>query len=345
MDVTPLRDPRESTVRRLFALSGNRCAFPDCSAQLVTGTTIVGEVCHIGARSVGGPRYLASQTDEERHGFDNLVLMCRNHHKVIDAEAGSYTVDWLVRVKQEHEAAVAAAGIEDVEVSDQVIAALTFADAIYNFGATHVDVRGSTFNVGGQGGGPLGGGGQGGMLVIGGIADLPRGVKDQITLNLEGGDGQWPGAGGGGGGSVAFVGRPANDQDITDGLAVPVFFPVNSWSLSADNLLDMLGAGWEHFSADEFPWHGTINVVFAVEFGRIDPNTLLGFEIAVCDENGVDRGVGSADVAVPEPLGRINRSCRGAPVPFTPQGPGIHELIIRSGGVALARYRFDVRPR
>jgi hypothetical protein len=65
----------------------NRCAFPGCTTPIVmtdTGT-LVAEVCHIRAQSEKGPRYDPSQSDEERHGFDNLVLMCRVHHKVIDA--------------------------------------------------------------------------------------------------------------------------------------------------------------------------------------------------------------------------------------------------------------------
>ena len=42
--------PTEKTIKRHFAVSGNRCAFPDCTATLVTGTTVTAEICHI----VGG---------------------------------------------------------------------------------------------------------------------------------------------------------------------------------------------------------------------------------------------------------------------------------------------------
>jgi hypothetical protein len=68
--------PGTTTVKQLFAVSGNRCAFPDCTRTLVeveTGT-VTGEICHIHAQSEGGPRYCKKQTDAERHGVGNLVL-------------------------------------------------------------------------------------------------------------------------------------------------------------------------------------------------------------------------------------------------------------------------------
>lgn len=86
----------------------NKCAFPDCTEPIVTAQTktIIGEICHIRAQNAGGPRYLEAQDDEERHGFDNLILMCRNHHKEIDTSANldKYTVEWLLDAKRTHEA-------------------------------------------------------------------------------------------------------------------------------------------------------------------------------------------------------------------------------------------------
>ena len=49
--------PTLPTIKRLFAHSGNRCAFPKCTATLIDAETVVGKVCHIkGARS-GSGRY------------------------------------------------------------------------------------------------------------------------------------------------------------------------------------------------------------------------------------------------------------------------------------------------
>jgi hypothetical protein len=96
--------PAFATVKRLFALSGNRCAFPKCTAALVQEGTIVGQVCHIKAVNPDGPRYDTGQSDEERHGFENLILLCGPHHKVIDDDEVAYTVQRIRDMKSAHEA-------------------------------------------------------------------------------------------------------------------------------------------------------------------------------------------------------------------------------------------------
>jgi len=96
--------PTLATIKRLFAVSGNRCAFPGCTRPLVTEGTVTGEVCHIEAQSANGPRYDPRQTDRQRHGFENLILMCPSHHKVIDADPETYTVERLLEIKAQHEA-------------------------------------------------------------------------------------------------------------------------------------------------------------------------------------------------------------------------------------------------
>lgn len=95
--------PTVATLKRLFALSGNQCAFPKCTAPLIDGSTVVGKVCHIKASSPGGPRYDPSQTAEERHGYANLVCMCGRHADVIDDDEDSYRVERLQRIKADHE--------------------------------------------------------------------------------------------------------------------------------------------------------------------------------------------------------------------------------------------------
>ena len=95
-----MAEPTEKTLRRLFAMSGNLCAYPDCSLPIVERAgTISGEVCHIKARNSAGPRFDAAQDEAERQSFNNLILLCRRHHKVIDSEPAIYTVDALVEMK------------------------------------------------------------------------------------------------------------------------------------------------------------------------------------------------------------------------------------------------------
>lgn len=82
-------------------MSGNLCAFPRCDLPIVEAVgTITGEICHIRARNEGGPRFDVTQSEDERQGFDNLVLLCRRHHKMVDAEPDVYSVDALEEIKR-----------------------------------------------------------------------------------------------------------------------------------------------------------------------------------------------------------------------------------------------------
>ena len=92
------------TIKRLYALSGNQCAFPDCDVTFVSpedGTNI-SNICHIEAAEEGGERYNPNSNDTERKSFENLILLCPNHHKITD-NVNIYTVDVLRKMKQEHE--------------------------------------------------------------------------------------------------------------------------------------------------------------------------------------------------------------------------------------------------
>lgn len=91
-------------MRLLYAHSGNRCAYPGCTNPIFEDDgQLTGECCHIKAFSQGGPRYDVSQTDEERNGVDNLVLMCSRHHAIVDKNEDRYTVEVLQEYKRNHE--------------------------------------------------------------------------------------------------------------------------------------------------------------------------------------------------------------------------------------------------
>src|SRR5215216_5239629 len=94
---------KSTTVKMLFALSGNRCAFPRCRNRLVEHGVVVGEMCHIEAKEPGGPRYNDSQTDSQREAIENFILLCAVHHKVIDTKPSEYPVDLLRKWKARHE--------------------------------------------------------------------------------------------------------------------------------------------------------------------------------------------------------------------------------------------------
>jgi len=95
--------PTPSTIKRLFAVSGNVCAFPGCTQPLIENNTVVGEMCHIKGERPKAARYDPQQTDQERDSFENIILLCGTHHTIIDGDEKKYTVEVLANMKAEHE--------------------------------------------------------------------------------------------------------------------------------------------------------------------------------------------------------------------------------------------------
>jgi hypothetical protein len=94
----------ERTRKILWIKAGGRCSI--CHEQLATDATdeddpsVFGEECHIVARSPGGPR-AADIADVD--GYDNLILLCRKHHKQVDDQRSHFTVERLRKIKRKHE--------------------------------------------------------------------------------------------------------------------------------------------------------------------------------------------------------------------------------------------------
>ena len=157
-----LTAPRLATLKRLFAVSGNQCAFPKCQQALIDGETVTGKVCHIKGRKKGSARYDENQPDEVRHGFANLILMCGRHHDVIDDDEESYPVDRLHRMKDGHEATA-----EEISDGDAERAATTFVrqqvSSVQQFGGITANVV-NVHNYGSQTGIPQADGGKAGPV-------------------------------------------------------------------------------------------------------------------------------------------------------------------------------------
>lgn len=97
----------DKTRKRLWAKSGNRCAIS--KIELVNSPTgesdesIIGEECHIRARNPEGPRYNANLSEDEVDEYNNLILLSRNYHKIIDDNPSYYTSERLQNIKKSHE--------------------------------------------------------------------------------------------------------------------------------------------------------------------------------------------------------------------------------------------------
>ncbi len=110
------KSPTSSVVKRLFAKSGNRCAYDDCINTLVDDDgNVLGEICHIEAASKNGPRYNPHSDDEHRRSYDNLILLCERHHKIVDKNPEIYTSQKLRHFKSSHQTKNSTSGFKVTE--------------------------------------------------------------------------------------------------------------------------------------------------------------------------------------------------------------------------------------
>ena len=336
----PLSAPLDSTIRRLFAVSSNHCAFLGCQTPIVdpSSNTILAEVCHIKARSSRGPRFDLDQTDEERHGFDNLILMCGVHHKLIDApeNAQRYTVESLLVLKAKHESQ----GRSDVRpaatLSSEQIAMLLASTSRYEEGSIHNDFRQAVFKVGGDGGGWGGGGGSGGILTIVGTTRLPA------SINLDGQAGRAPGGGGGGSGLVTYVGRPIDTDDLASGLRLSSIFLAN-FANYCGPLLNVLGATWTYISLSTVPCKVKLWLALVLELGNVEPTTLLRLSVRILSPSRIQAGEQVIDIAAPENADLVQRASRLIQLEFEVTDLGKWTIEVYSSVHCLGSYEFECR--
>jgi hypothetical protein len=98
---------------------------------------MTGQICHVAAKSADGPRYDPDMSDEERDGFDNLLLLCGEHHTTIDRHPERYESSWLLTLKAEHERRA----IKQIELSDEVATGIASALIAQLLGDGRVEYR------------------------------------------------------------------------------------------------------------------------------------------------------------------------------------------------------------
>ena len=100
------RQITQNTIKRLYGLSGNICANPGCRNKLIgnQGNMTV-DIAHICAASPEGPRYDPTMSDEDRRNINNLILLCKDCHNLVDNKdhVKEYPVELLHAWKKQHE--------------------------------------------------------------------------------------------------------------------------------------------------------------------------------------------------------------------------------------------------
>lgn len=97
------------THKKLWGHSANRCAFDSCRKELTVDTFdtddyyTIGDEAHIISEKLNGPRYDHDFPLSRIDKYDNLILVCKEHHKRIDSDFKSYSIDRLRIIKMSHE--------------------------------------------------------------------------------------------------------------------------------------------------------------------------------------------------------------------------------------------------
>jgi hypothetical protein len=87
------------------------CSMPECRRKLIIGAApgvganavVVGEHCHIVGEKETSPRGNSPLSTQDRDRHPNLILLCAEHHKIIDDNVGDWPVERLHQVKADHE--------------------------------------------------------------------------------------------------------------------------------------------------------------------------------------------------------------------------------------------------
>jgi HNH endonuclease len=107
LELTNIMAITDKTRKLLWGPSGNRCAF--CRTELIMEKTplddesVVGDEAHIHSEKEDGPRFDPSFPKERIDLYENLLLLCKIHHKLVDDQAETFTADILRALKSNHE--------------------------------------------------------------------------------------------------------------------------------------------------------------------------------------------------------------------------------------------------
>lgn len=91
---------------KLYSYSAGLCNF--CKKNLIDqvfdNNSNMGERAHIYGKRPGSARYIPEMDNND--SYDNLILLCQQHHKLIDDHPNRYPADVLYKIKSDHEGRV-----------------------------------------------------------------------------------------------------------------------------------------------------------------------------------------------------------------------------------------------
>lgn len=158
-------DPSKATAKQLYAHAFG-CAYPKCCEPLFRLDPLTSlphlnsRMCHIHARSEGGPRWDVNQSSTDNSNPENLVLMCEQHASMIDdpSSLAAYPAELLRDWKKKQ--------LDDFkQLQTGWALGDDAAESVRKGQASSISISNSSFELGGKGGAAPGAGGGGGGAI------------------------------------------------------------------------------------------------------------------------------------------------------------------------------------
>lgn len=115
--------------KALYRLSRGTCYYPNCSRRIievVEGEPMVAvDIAHVHGANSGSARYQESMTDAERRAYDNLILLCGPHHRLVDGRRrDEFPPELLQAWKSENEPAEGIGALASAGLTDELLETL-----------------------------------------------------------------------------------------------------------------------------------------------------------------------------------------------------------------------------
>ena len=96
----------DKDIKLLWSRAAGRCSAPHCSEELMprlakSGSCIMGEMAHVIGRRSGAPRSDPAVGANDK--YENLILLCPNHHTLVDKAPSDFPVSTLRKWKSDWE--------------------------------------------------------------------------------------------------------------------------------------------------------------------------------------------------------------------------------------------------
>lgn len=92
---------RSKDEKQLWGKAAGKCSI--CKKELFHNGVVLGQQAHIIAKKLNGPRGESGMSEMERNTYDNLILLCSDHHDEIDKNPDAWPSEKLHEIKRQHE--------------------------------------------------------------------------------------------------------------------------------------------------------------------------------------------------------------------------------------------------